>query len=352
MKYTLRCSKCGASYPSSYNKQICGKCNGNLEVIYNGKPHAHKNPSSFWDFEGVLPDGNYKHYFVGLTPLVRHNIHKNLYLKLELMNPTKSFKDRGSVVEVAKAREYKYHEIACASTGNMAYSIAHFAKLYGLRSHIFISNNANKDKINDIKLTHDAFITQVDGDFNKALDAAASFASSHGAFLAGDYCYRQEGQKTIAYEIISQLPEVSNIIVPVGNATLISGIFRALLEMRQMKILKQLPRLIAVQASGSAPLLMPFRHGTEIIHITPHTKADAIAVGYPTFGFQALTALKATKGVLITVTDKEMQAAQSALFTEEGLIAELGGVASLAAYKKIKNSLSGNSVAIISGGNV
>ncbi len=352
MDYKLKCLQCGAEYPRAYASQICGKCGGIMEVVYTGRI-ATPRGKSFWDFERALPKGTYRHYVVGGANMVASD-DANLFLKLELTNQTGSFKDLGSIVEVAKAHEYGYADVVCASTGNMAYSIAYYSKLYGIRAHIFISSDANKDKIYDIRSTHDAVIKEVDGDFNKALDIAALYAKKKGFFLSGDYCYRKEGQKIMAYEIMGNMPETSNIIIPVGNATLFSGIYKGLNEMKASGSIKKIPRLIAVEAKGCSPLVDAFNLKRSIRYRVPKTRADAIAVGFPTFGMQAMEGLKNTGGMAISVTDNEMERAKEKLYREKGIIAELGGVASIAAYEKIKNKLNRKelTVAIISGGNV
>ena len=290
MHYHLKCAACGAAFESSYPKQVCGKCGSILEVVHEGRA---KIPGSarFWDYERLFPDGDYRHYRLGGTKLTRSREHGNLFFKMETYNPTRSFKDRGSVIEVAKAREYGYKEIALASTGNMAYSVAHFSKLAGMRARVFISRGANPDKLDDIRKTHDAAIVKVDGDFTKAQRLAELYCKRHGSFLGGDYCYRKEGQGTVAYEIMAQLPGATHIIVPVGNATLMSGLFKALTRLRAARRIRRLPRLIAVQAERCDPLVRAFRNVAKVRYERPRTAADAIAVGLPTFGDQALAAL-------------------------------------------------------------
>ena len=151
---------------------------------------------------------------------------------------------------------------------------------------------------------------------------------------------------------MNQLPDATHIIVPVGNATLISGVFRALKEMKATGRIKRLPKIIAVQAAGSDPLVRAFKSGNKIKYVLPKTEADAIAVGFPTFGDQALEALRETKGDAIAVSDREMEREQDRFYEEYGLIAEPTGVASLAALRKMKVGREDKVVCVISGGNV
>lgn len=353
MDYTLLCMNCKNSYPHTYQHQICGSCKGLLEVIYDEKARikSHKN-ISFWNYRRLLPKGKYKRFKVGGTRLIKHPKFSNLYLKLETENPTRSFKDRGSLIEVTKAKEYDYKEAVCASTGNMAYSISYYAKKLGIKSKVFISHDANRNKVADIRSMGDADVVRISGDFTKAQKLAENYAIKKGAFLTGDYCYRKEGQKTIAYEIMQQLPDATHMIVPVGNATLISGLYKALKELKEMKIIKNFPRLIAVQSENCKPLVRAFDSKKNIRYEKPKTLADAIAVGYPTFGYQGITALKETKGRAIAVSEEVMAAEQKAIHKDLGLTIELASAATIAAFKRLRFKPKDKVVAIITGGNV
>lgn len=346
MDYYLKCASCKSRFQSDYSKQTCGKCGAILEVIYKGTMSVPRC-KGFWDYEKLMPKGRYTHYAIGGTELVHGKERGNLFLKLELNNPTGSFKDRGSVIEISKAVEYGYDEIAVASTGNMAYSLAYYAKKSGIKASVFIGGAANPDKLKDILETHDAVVHKVKGDFTMAQALATKYAAKSGAFLSGDYCYRKEGQKTIAYEIAAQLEDVTHMIVPVGNATLISGIAKALKEMKRKDI-----KIIAVQAERCSPLVKAFMSGRAIKYERPMTLADAIAVGMPTYGGEAIAGIKASGGTAITVTEKEMEEAQGSLYEGNGITAELAGAASMAAYTKLRFKSGDKVAAIISGGNV
>ncbi len=352
MKYRLVCSACGIEYNSSEAIQACRDCNAFLEVVYNGIGRMPREAEEFWDFEDLFPDGKYRHYEVGFTRLIDSVEEEGLQLKLEIGNPTRSFKDRGSVIEIAKAAEYGYKEVVCASTGNMAYSIAYYARLYGMKARVFIGGKANEDKIADIGKVGNAEIVRVKGDFNTALSLSEDYSRKRRAFLTGDFCYRKEGQKTLAYEIVLGCPEVTHIIVPVGNATLISGMYKALAQMKAAGAIRRMPRLVAVEAERCMPLVRAFRSGKEVRYERPKTNADAIAVGFPTFGAQALAALEKTGGVAIAVSENEMKLAQREFYRDYGLVAELAGVASIAAFKKLRLRRKEKAVAVISGGNV
>ena len=349
MKYHLACIDCGRTYEADYNSQICSKCSGLLEVIYDGKLKQAEYKGSFWDFKGALPDSKYKEVFVGSTPAIK-SVFTGLDLKLEFTNPTHSFKDRGSVIEVAKAHEYGFKEVVCASTGNMAYSIAYYSKLYGIKARIFIGKSANEDKIKDIRSVGDTEITKVDGDFTKAQSLALQYSKRNDVFLCGDYCYRTEGQKTLMYEIAYSLKGIENIIIPVGNATLLSATYKAINELADSKKLKSKPKIIAVQAQKCSPLVTAIKSRKKIRYTEPKTKADAIAVGYPTYGYMGIEAILATKGAAIAVSEKEMHDEQKLFYRDYGVLAELASVSTIAAYKRIMPR--SKSVAVITGSNV
>ncbi len=346
MRYTLRCTRCGIKYGQGYRSQVCRACGGILEVEYEARG-INRAGSSFWN-NGLLPDGVYRHYEVGNTKTIRSEDDSGLFFKLEIENPTGSFKDRGSVIEMAKAAEYGYNEVACASTGNMAYSVAYYAKLYGMKAKIYISRDANHDKIKAIRDVGNSDIAMVNGDFTEAQRMAELYAKRKHAFLAGDYCYRKEGQGTLSLEVLEGIRNVSRIFVPVGNATLISGMYKYFKRIDKGRVK---PALVAVQAERCMPLVRAFKSKEDIRYERPRTKADAIAVGMPTYGRQALDALIATGGTALSVTEKEMLAEQKRFYRQYGLIVELAAVSGIAAWRKLKAENS-SSVIIISGRNV
>ncbi|HUC38847.1 MAG TPA: pyridoxal-phosphate dependent enzyme [Candidatus Acidoferrum sp.] len=351
MEYYLECTGCRCRYDSGYRKQVCESCGSLLEVEYRGRVRV-PDGRGFWDYEKMLPKGKFKHYELGGTELVQSSDYKNLFLKLELQNPTRSFKDRGSVVEVAKAKEYGYREVAIASTGNMAYSLSYYAKMSGIGASVFIGRDTNPNKIRDILMTHDAALHRVDGDFSKAQEVAARYAKTRGAFLAGDFCYRKEGQKTVMYEIAAGLKGITHVIVPVGNATLLSATFKAIMDLKSSRRIRKIPRIVAVQAEGCSPLVKAVKKNAKTRYERPRTGADAIAVGLPTFGEQAIDAIRRTRGTAVAVSEKEMAAEQKRLYDDQGILAELAGVAPIAAFKKLGFKRSDRAVAIVSGGNL
>ena len=364
MDYRLRCSRC-ASYSRDNTRFRCRSCGSVLEVEYNYRSLA--LPGNFRSMR--ISNGKYVPFFPveslraglgegGTQLLQRHmRITKGikLYLKMETKNPTRSFKDRGSSVEITKALDFGFDRVVCASTGNMGMSIAHYAKAMGIGATIFISANANKAKVAKIR-KYGARVVRVDKDFNEALRKAEAFALSESAFVCGDYHFRKEGQKTVIYEILEQMRyDVPDFIfVPVGNATLLSAIHKGLMEFRMLGWIDRLPRIIAVQSEGCDPLVRAYGRKSRISYMVPNTVADAIAVGYPTFGTQGLMALRDTRGDAIRVPDHKITEAVR-LLGKEGIFAETGGAAGFAGLLEMRGwkgrLLEGKKVVVVVTGN-
>jgi threonine synthase len=361
MDYSLVCTRC--DHKEEDTSFRCTKCGGILEVKYKYNKFKGKvfkdNKKGISRYINLLPLDNLATLGEGATPLLRLNYSQtpevDLLLKLEMKNPTKTFKDRGSVVEISKALELGVKHVCCASTGNMGLSVAHYARHFDITVDIFIGKKANKAKIEKIKL-QGAKIKYVEGDFNKALEQAEDFAKDSGAFVCGDYHFRKEGQKTIAYEISEQtkgdMPDY--IFMPVGNGTLFSGVYKGFVELKRYHIINKIPRLIAVQSKKCDPVVKAYKNRKDIRYMKPQTQADAIAVGYPTFGFEALNAINKTNGMAISVSENEIKSAVR-LLERYRTYAELGGGTGFAGFLKLHNEnrklLSKKRVAVVITGN-
>jgi threonine synthase len=361
MRYELTCTSCGlrANDPASR----CKKCASILEVRYDystmklGRGFkrqriTHKKYAEFFPIKGKL-------FSIGEggTTLKKARFGNcTLFMKLETENPTDSFKDRGSTVDITKAMELGFDSVCCASTGNMGLSVATYAKKAGLGCTIFISTDANKEKKDRIRKTG-ARLQNVNGLFNTALAECERFARESNAFLCGDYHYRKEGQKSIVMEIIEQMkykvPDY--LFIQVGNATLLAGTYKALLEFRRFGLIRKLPRIIAVQAVECDPFVRAYEKNKPVAYAEPKTYADAIAVGYPTFGFEGIKALDETHGFAISVKDKEIEEARMELFDKYGVKSEPGGAVGYAGlsklYKKKPGTFKNKSVVVVVTGN-
>lgn len=361
-----QCIKCNEKYPKTEIRYWCD-CGESLEVIFNYNEikntiswsSLRKRPFRHWRYREFFPlvkTANSVSLMEGGTPLLKsRNISrelgfKNLFLKCESENPTGSFKDRGTTVEISKALEFGSKEIVCASTGNTGASVSAYAAAANIKAHIILPSDTPEIKIAQIK-SHGAIIHKVNGDYNKAEAEAYRLFRERGWYLMGDYLYRGEGEKSIGFEIADEM-DADYIISPVGNGTLIHGIWKGLKELKTVKLIKKLPALIGIQATGCNTVTKAFKKGSDVIKpVKPKTIAEAIACGNPLDGLKALQALRKSNGIAEAVTDREILRAKDLLAKKEGIFTEPAGASPLAGLIKLKDQLDKDAriVLIISG---
>ena len=290
----------------------------------------------------------------GDTPLVRSTRLgalcglDELWFKLELCNPTGSFKDRGMVVAVAKAMEAGATAIMCASTGNTSASAAAYAAQNGLESFVLVPGG----KVAAGKLAQAiAFgtrIIEVDGNFDDALNAARELTAKHPVALVNSVNpFRIEGQKTAAYEICEALGDAPDILaVPVGNAGNITAYWKGFTECAERGLATLHPQMYGFQAAGAAPIVLG--HAVE----KPETVASAIQIGNPASWRQAERARDESRGLIDSVTDAEILEAYALLARQEGIFAEPASAAAVAGLLKLGRAgriRGGRAVAILTG---
>ncbi|QUW20658.1 threonine synthase [Sporosarcina sp. Marseille-Q4063] len=269
----------------------------------------------------------------GNTPLIHlENLSEqwgvNLYVKVEGLNPTGSFKDRGMVMAVAKAKEEGKSILICASTGNTSASAAAYGARAGMRTIVVIpEGRIALGKMAQAKM-YGAEIVEIEGNFDEALRMVREAGEGDIALVNSVNPYRLEGQKTIAFETIDQLGEVPDVFaLPVGNAGNISAAWKGFKEYADKKG-TTLPELLGVQADGAAPIVY------DRIFENPETVATAIRIGNPASWELAKTALKESEGTISAVTDEEILEAYQLIASKEGVFAEPGSCASIAGVKK------------------
>lgn len=250
-----------------------------------------------------------------------------LLLKLELANPTGSFKDRGMCVAVARAMQEGATTLICASTGNTSASAAAFAAAAGLRCVVVVPDG----KIAAGKLLQaqiaGATVVQIDGSFDDGLSAVRTLAKKPGFALVNSVNpYRIEGQKTAAWEICEDLNMTAPdwLCIPVGNAGNITAYWRGFNEWFQQGLIDRLPKLLGVQAAGAAPLV------DGAIVENPETIATAIRIGAPARGEQALEAISASGGSIIKQTDEQLLESYALLPNRTGVFCEPASAISVA----------------------
>ena len=272
----------------------------------------------------------------GGTPLVRSRALegelglKGLYFKLESMNPTGSFKDRGMVLAVAKAAEEGARAVICASTGNTSASAAAYAVRHGLKAYVVVPDG----KIAMGKLAqavmHGAEIVQIEGSFDDALRIVREISERHTVALVNSVNpHRIAGQKTAAFEIVDDLGDAPDLLcIPVGNAGNITAYWGGFEEYHRLERTSGKPRMWGFQAEGAAPLVL----GHPVEH--PETIATAIRIGNPASWEGAINARDSSGGSISAVSDDEILEAYRRLGRDEGIFCEPASAASLAGLVK------------------
>ena len=261
----------------------------------------------------------------GSTPLVRAprlsaRVGADVWLKLEGLNPTGSFKDRGMTCAVSAAVREGAQAIVCASTGNTAASAAAYAARGGLRCVVIVPEGKIATGKLAQALAHGAQVISLRGNFDVALALVRELADSHPIALVNSVNeFRIEGQKTAAFEIAEELDsELDALCIPVGNAGNITAYWRGFHE------LGLAPRMLGFQAAGAAPLVL----GHPVEH--PETVASAIRIGNPARWEDAMNAMTASGGAVRAVTDEQILSAYALLASTEGVFCEPASAASVA----------------------
>jgi threonine synthase len=255
-----------------------------------------------------------------LAPNLSERVGAEVWCKLEGLNPTGSFKDRGMTCAVSAAVREGSEAIVCASTGNTAASAAAYAARAGLRCAVIVPDGKIATGKLAQALMHGARVIALAGNFDVALKLVRQLTASHPISLVNSVNeFRMEGQKTAAYEIAESLDsELDALCIPVGNAGNITAYWRGFSDTGCR------PRMLGFQAAGAAPLV----HGAPVEH--PETVASAIRIGNPARWEDAMHAMTASGGAVNAVTDEQILSAYRLLASEEGIFCEPASAASVA----------------------
>jgi len=260
-----------------------------------------------------------------------------LRLKDEGRNPTASFKDRASVVGVARALFRRARIVACASTGNAASSLAGAAASVGLRSVIFVPNTAPEPKVAQL-LIFGARVIRVDGSYDETWEMCQRACARYGWYNRNAAVNPSlvEGKKTCGLEIGEQMQgDVPDwVAVSVGDGCTIAGTWKGLVEMRALGVIDRLPRMLGVQAEGARPMVDAFREGRDVVPGPARTLADSISVGHPRNWRKALRAVRESGGAFVAVPDEAIVDALRAAGRLSGVFGEPAGVAGLAGLRQ------------------
>ena len=353
----LRCRECGRTYPAEA-LHVCDFCFGPLEVTYDyervasviSRERIEAGPRSIWRYADLLPvaDAAPVDLGAGFTPLVRADRLAaelglgELWIKDDTANPTGSFKDRVVSVALTKARQLGFKIAACASTGNLANSVAAHAARAGMDSVVLIPHDLERAKVT-MTSVYGGRVFAVEGSYDDVNRLCAELTSEQPewAFVNVNVrTYYAEGSKTLAFEVAEQLgwQAPDHVVVPIGSGSQLTKVAKGFKELYDVGLLDEEPsvRVSGAQAEGCSPVATAFAEGTDAIRpVKPHTIAKSLAIGNPADGWYALDAIRKSGGACAAVTDAEVLDGIRLLARTEGIFAETAGGVTIATLAKL-----------------
>ena len=375
MEFNYCCSICNKNFNIVPELTLCPDCSKNqqpdqpllgvLEVKLKG---LSDETFAISDLLPVEPE-----YFppspVGNTPLwepanLRQKTgFKNLFIKDDGSNPTSSFKDRASFLVSAFAKKFNINDISLASTGNAGSSMAGIGAAAGQKITLFLPKTAPKAKLVQA-LQYGAKVFQVDGNYDLAYDLSLAYSQKKGG-MNRNTAYNPmtiEGKKTVSLELFKQLgqsnlngsklnksklnraPDI--VFVSVGDGCILAGVYKGFRDLKQLGLIQDIPKIVAVQAKTSDALFRAYTTG-KFENIPTTTVADSICVDVPRNGIHALVQIKQYNGEVMTVTDDEIIQAQASLSRTTGLFTEPAGAAAFAGFLKAAHRLDPNALIVV-----
>jgi threonine synthase len=356
MNFSLRCHLCQAAFPPTA-LWVCDKCLGPLEATYDytaiarsmSRRSIEARPENLWRYRELLPiEGEPRTgLHSGFTPLVRADRLaarlgvRELYVKDDSVNhPTCSYKDRVVSIAATRAVELGFSVFACASTGNLAGSVAAHGARLGLACCVFIPDDLEAGKVAGASVYQPRIIA-VRGTYDDVNRLCTQVADKYAWGFANINlrAYYAEGAKTYGFEIAEQLgwrfPQ--HVVSPVAGGTLLPRILKAFEELRKVGLVAgELPAIHAAQAAGCAPVVRALEAGLEFPDpVKPNTIAKSIAIGNPADGFQVLRAVRSTGGAGAMVSDREIIDGIKLLAETEGIFTEPAGGTTIAATRQL-----------------
>jgi threonine synthase len=353
----LRCRECARPYPAEA-LHVCDYCFGPLEVVYDyealratlTRAQIEAGPQTIWRYAPLLPvaDDHPIDLGTGCTPLVRADRLAaelglgELWIKNDTANPTGSFKDRVVSVALTKARHLGFKVAACASTGNLANSVAAHAARAGMVSVVFIPHDLEVAKVVTTAV-YGGHLIAVEGTYDDVNRLCAELASEHPAWAFVNVnirTYYAEGSKTLAFEVAEQLgwQAPDHVVVPVASGSQLVKVAKGFRELHDVGLLDDEPhvRVSGAQAAGCSPVATAFAEGTDAIRpVKPHTIAKSLAIGNPADGYYALKTVRDSGGAFASVTDEEIIDGIRLLARTEGIFAETAGGVTIATLAKL-----------------
>jgi threonine synthase len=352
----LRCRECGREYPSD-PIYTCEWCFGPLEVAYDydairaatSREKIATGPPTLWRYADLLPvaPATAVDLGTGFTPLVRADRLaaelglNEVWVKNDTRNPTNSFKDRVVSIALSKALEFGFKVAACASTGNLANSVAAHAAHAGLRSYVFIPSNLEQGKVVTTAV-YGGNLVAINGNYDDVNRLCAELAGVYQwAFVNVNMRpYYAEGSKTLAFETAEQLEwqTPDHVVVPAASGSLLTKIHKGFQELYEVGLLHDEPtvRVSGAQALGCSPIARAWLDESDTIRpVKPDTIAKSLAIGNPADGYFALDVVRTTEGGFAAVTDREIVEGMQLLARTEGIFAETAGGVTVATLKKL-----------------
>ncbi len=355
---SLECSRCHKHVSADQPQTVCPHCAGSLYVRYDltaVDPSARPQPGgaqSMWRYSAVLPDVEPVTLGEGWTPMLHSRRHANLYLKEEATNPTGSFKARGMSMAVTMARHYGLKKLAAPSAGNAAGALAAYAAAAGIEAHIFMPRDVPMANYLE-GVAYGARVTLVDGLISdcarmvterikeqRAEQAAGRLAAEDVWFDISTLKepFRVEGKKTMGYELVEQLgweyPDA--VFYPTGGGVGLIGMWKAFEEMEALGWVKpaRRPKMIAVQASGCAPVARAYEAGEAASKFFDNaaTFAAGLRVPKPYGDYIILEIVRQSAGTVVSLDDQTILASLLDWSRNEGLLLSPEGAAATAAY--------------------
>lgn len=369
MRYGLRCVNCGQEYDPREPIYLCPRCgkrevqgiwifDGLLKVFYDMKAVSAKlnrevlesRKPGMWKYVELLPVENESMIVSlgeGATPLLKsENLGEvlglsNLYLKNEIMTPTGCFKDRENSVAISKARELGFKSVACSSTGSLAASLASYSNRGKVKSYVFVPASTPPGKITHMMMCGVNVIVVKSMIYEVVLKLQIEACQKYGWYNCSSAVnpFRNEGDKTIAFEIVEELGWRSPdwVIIPTGGGGNLSGEWKGFNEFCQLGLISSLPRMVAVQMEAGGSLADSFlkrKDSVEPVKIR-ESVGGALLAAYSDYGKVALDTLRDSNGKAVLVGDEETLEAQKLLARTEGIFAEPSSAAVIAGIKKM-----------------
>jgi threonine synthase len=353
----LRCRECARTYPTEA-LHVCEFCFGPLEVAYDyeaisatvSRERIAAGPQTIWRYADLLPADATAPVDLGagFTPLVRADRLAaelglgELWVKNDTVNPTGSFKDRVVSVALTKARELGFKVAACASTGNLANSVAAHAAHAGMQSVVFIPHDLEAGKTVTTAV-YGGTLVAVEGNYDDVNRLCAELTSEHPtwAFVNVNVrTYYAEGSKTLAFEVAEQLgwQAPDHVVVPIASGSQLVKIGKGFRELHKVGLLDEEPsvRISGAQAAGCSPVATAFADGVDHVRpVKPSTIAKSLAIGNPADGWYALDTVRSSGGAIGSVTDDEIVEGIRLLARTEGIFAETAGGVTIATLAKL-----------------